>query len=135
MARENKEYISLKEASEISGYSPDYVGQLIRNGKLPGKQVFQQLVWMTTEEDLRSYMETKRTQATEGAEAGVPWSKRLFPGKKGSVEVPRAAIRALYAAIALAVFLFLLLFYIFSSSVEHRLDQRALERVEANTAS
>jgi hypothetical protein len=39
-----KEYISLKEAADITGYSSDYIGQLIRSGKLEGKQVFQHVV-------------------------------------------------------------------------------------------
>lgn len=32
--------ISLKEAARISGYAPDYIGQLIRKGKIAGKQVY-----------------------------------------------------------------------------------------------
>ena len=55
MTKENKEYISLKEAAEITGYSADYVGQLIRSGKLEGKQVFLNVAWMTTREALQKY--------------------------------------------------------------------------------
>lgn len=55
----NREYISLKEAAEISGYSSDYIGQLIRGGKLSGKQVYTNVSWVTTEEALRAYMEDK----------------------------------------------------------------------------
>jgi hypothetical protein len=29
----HEELISLREAAKISGYSPDYIGQLIRSGK------------------------------------------------------------------------------------------------------
>jgi hypothetical protein len=50
-----EKYISLKEAAEISGYAPDYVGQLIRSGKIPGKQVYTNISWMTTEAAVLGY--------------------------------------------------------------------------------
>ena len=130
MARQNKEFISLKEASEISGYSPDYVGQLIRSGKLPGKQVFQQIVWMTTENDLRAYMEAKKSGAGDRPQASG-FLERYTRSWRRELEAPRLAIHVLYLSICLALVLFLLLFYIFSSSLEHRLDRNALERFEA----
>ena len=50
--------ITLKEASERFGYSPDYIGQLIRKGKIPGKQVYAAVAWMITPEALKAYLET-----------------------------------------------------------------------------
>jgi len=47
--------ITLKEASEISGYSADYIGQLIRAGKITGKQVYTNITWMTTAEAVVAY--------------------------------------------------------------------------------
>jgi hypothetical protein len=47
--------ISLKDASKISGYSPDYIGQLIRAGKIKGEKVYCQITWMTTSEDVMAY--------------------------------------------------------------------------------
>ena len=35
--QESEKMITLKEAAKISGYAPDYVGQLIRKGKLQQK--------------------------------------------------------------------------------------------------
>lgn len=32
-----KRYISAKKASDVTGYTNDYIGQLCRAGKLPGK--------------------------------------------------------------------------------------------------
>ena len=58
MAKEKK-YISLKDAARISGYSSDYIGQLIRNGKLEGRQVFSNVAWMTTEEAIHTYLARK----------------------------------------------------------------------------
>lgn len=53
MSEEN--LISLKEAAQISGYTPDYIGQLIRAGKIPGKQVYANITWMTTAEAVLNY--------------------------------------------------------------------------------
>ncbi len=49
-------YITLKEASEQFGYSADYIGQLIRKGKIEGKQVYANVVWMTTPEAMEAYL-------------------------------------------------------------------------------
>lgn len=54
---ENEGYISLRDAAEIAGYTPDYLGQLIRKGKLPGKQVYSNVAWMTTKEAVLEYVE------------------------------------------------------------------------------
>jgi hypothetical protein len=40
------EYITLRVASRISGYNPDYLSSLIRTGKLKGRKVGKS--WMTT---------------------------------------------------------------------------------------
>lgn len=51
-------YISLKEASEISGYHPDYLSYLIRKGKLEGKRIGRD--WFTTQSALENYLLTKK---------------------------------------------------------------------------
>lgn len=57
-----KNLISLKEASSISGYSADYIGQLIRAGKIPGKQVYCNVQWMTTAEAVLLYKKKGKNQ-------------------------------------------------------------------------
>lgn len=57
--KDNKNHITLKQAAEISGYSSDYIGQLIRQGKIDGKQVYFNTAWVTTEEEIRKYLATK----------------------------------------------------------------------------
>jgi hypothetical protein len=129
-----KDYISLKEASELSGYSPDYIGQLIRAGKLSGKQVFQQVVWVTTEKDLQAYMNNKRTGVARGvAKTPLEWAKRMFAKRYGALEVPHLTNRILSIAVVVTIVLFLLLFYIFSSSLEQRLNQNALHTIETGS--
>jgi hypothetical protein len=50
-----KKYISLKEASKISGYASDYIGFLIRAGKIPGKKIYSRINWVATEEAIKVY--------------------------------------------------------------------------------
>ena len=49
-----KDFISLKEASSISGYHPDYLSALIRKGEIEGEKVGRN--WVTTEEEIRNYI-------------------------------------------------------------------------------
>lgn len=46
--------ITLREASKISGYNSDYLGYLIREGKMNGRKVGRN--WMTTTEDVKYYL-------------------------------------------------------------------------------
>lgn len=62
---DQESFINLKEASKISGYSPDYIGQLIRSGKISGKQVYTNVSWVTTAEAVLAYKEGKDAQKTE----------------------------------------------------------------------
>jgi len=55
-----KGYITLKEAAALTNYSPDYIGQLIRAGKIKGEQVYNNVAWMTTEEEVLAYTENKQ---------------------------------------------------------------------------
>ena len=52
---DEKVLISLKDAAKVSGYSADYIGQLIRGGKIPGKQVCCTVAWMTTVDAVMAY--------------------------------------------------------------------------------
>ncbi len=56
---QEKGYITLKEAAEFCDYSPDYIGQLIRAGKIKGQQVYSNLAWVTTVEDIEAYTNSK----------------------------------------------------------------------------
>lgn len=64
-----EKFISLKEAAEISGYAPDYVGQLIRAGKITGKQVYTNVSWMTTKEAVLGYK--NKSAQSDDKQAGV----------------------------------------------------------------
>ena len=55
-----EKYISLKQAAKISGYAPDYIGWLIRNGKIKGRKVYSDFSWQTTEKALRNYQKNNK---------------------------------------------------------------------------
>jgi hypothetical protein len=57
-----KKSLSLKEAAVISGYTPDYIGSLIRKGKLTGKKVYSGVSWMVNEKDIKKYQEKIEAQ-------------------------------------------------------------------------
>jgi hypothetical protein len=67
MSEEN--LITLKEAASVSGYSSDYIGQLIRAGKISGKQVYTGVTWMTTAEEVLNY-KTKNNNGKNSNDAG-----------------------------------------------------------------
>lgn len=52
------EYISLKRASEFSGYHPDYLSYLLRKGKIKGKRIGRD--WFTTRAALQNYLLRKK---------------------------------------------------------------------------
>jgi hypothetical protein len=56
---ENKKYISVKDASALTGYSKDYIGQLCRSEKVLSKRVGR--VWYVEEESLLTYKNTPTT--------------------------------------------------------------------------
>lgn len=60
MPQKEKKWITLKEASKVSGYAPDYIGELIRKGKIEGKQIYFNVAWVTTEEAILEYKERQK---------------------------------------------------------------------------
>ena len=51
----NEEWISVKEAAELSGYNEEYVRRLLRTGKLAGRKFAS--VWQVHHPSLKSYLE------------------------------------------------------------------------------
>ena len=49
----NKKYILVKEASSLTGYSKDYIGQLARGNKINSKKIYG--VWYVEEESIFNY--------------------------------------------------------------------------------
>jgi hypothetical protein len=120
------EYISLKQAAQMSGYSADYVGQLIRSGKLPGKQIFSNVAWVTTEEALREYLKGgKKTEAV--SRISLSSVRDAVFSSEGLSLTYKAVV---WGAIALCAAFILFLGYVLAVSVDHRIEQKYLERLE-----
>lgn len=130
----NEKMISLKEASKISGYAPDYIGQLIRKGKLKGRQVHFNVAWMTTEDAVMEYM---RSNSEDSTKASTPFTVNYFAKETyrmfvGYIESTRPLRLILYVTIVLTVIFTLVLFYILSVIVDRALNDKALQSVESS---
>jgi len=105
-----KGYITLKEAAVIANYSPDYVGQLIRAGKIKGEQVYSNLAWVTTEEEIQSYLADKNRTADVSGDYSTLFSHSFFKF-------------SLYFVITIMAVLLLLLQYILYVSIDTRISE------------
>ena len=120
-----KKYISLKEAAAISGYSADYIGQLIRKGKLKGKQVYLNVAWMTTEDDLQAYM--TRTQKGEVQQLSfweLAWRR---------IESPASLLMTyrvtLWIALGFLTVIILFLVVVLSITIDHKIEHSYQQKI------
>lgn len=132
--KNEQKYISLKEAAEISGYAPDYIGQLIRKGKLPGKQVYCTVAWMTTEEAIRNHIQKNQDKKENQSFTGelIEKIRGVKTALVAEMRLARIFKMVLYAAIIFSLGFSLLLFYIFSVTVDKKIQQRAIEKIKNN---
>lgn len=114
------DFISLREAAEISGYSSDYIGQLIRNGKLDGKQVYTNVSWVTTEAAVRAYMQDK----SRGKEAGGRLTRTI------SLHLVEKAYAMLtWFVIGFLGFFLVAMVYVLSVAVDERIERTYVENL------
>jgi len=108
----------------LTNYAPDYIGQLIRGGKIRGEQVYSNVAWVTTEDEVRAYMadKSRTVKFAEGIEKVEALGERAFS-------------YALYAVIALLFLALLVMQYILYVSLDDSLEQRLVttESVEEQT--
>ncbi len=131
--KQSRKLISLKEASKLTGYAPDYIGQLIRSGKLRGEKVHFNVAWMTTEDAVREYFE----RAEPG---GKGWSivrqlRRTVYRLRSDAHpnnplLARFAHLLLYIAIVVSVVILVVLFYVLAVNIDRRVNESAILRSE-----
>ena|GEM_PF-1664351 len=68
------EFITLKEAANLSGYHQDYLGQLIRSGKISGRRVGKE--WLVTRNTLAKYMAVKNKVPAVRKKLTLSWWRR-----------------------------------------------------------
>jgi hypothetical protein len=124
-----QDFITLKEAAELSGYSPDYLGQLIRNGKIEGQQVFLNTAWMTTKEAVLGYVEKSKGKKTSGERTST--EKVAMFWKQHWRDVSTAS---LYTIIVLNVIFLFFLLHLLSFSIEKHFEQRDLATTVDHTS-
>lgn len=120
-----KNLISLKEAAKKSGYSADYIGQLIRAGKIPGKQVYTNVSWMTTAEAVLNYKNTSKSQQ-KNLSVG---DKMLRSRRKLMMEV--GILKLVFQNFKSAIPLLIIIFIIFTAllySVFYFSNNKTLEK-------
>lgn len=111
---QQKGYITLKEAAEISNYSPDYVGQLIRAGKIKGEQVYSNVAWVTTADEIEAYLQNKN-RSVQTTASDVTSSQPYF-------------LYGLYGVIGVLAVVLLFLQYILYISFDRKVSSDMLER-------
>ena len=119
-----KKYITLKEASEISGYAPDYIGQLIRNGKVSGKQVYSNIAWVTTEEAIGEYLKNSKSNKKNSALKKSKINILFFKNPSDIYKI------FLYAALVFLITFSLILFYVFVIGIDKSIEKRSLDKIE-----
>lgn len=128
----NAGFITLKEAGERFGYSADYIGQLIRKGKLEGKQVYANVAWMTTPEAMEEYL-AKEGRVGKSEKEKPPFSFDRFITSLFEKDGSRALSIVLYAIIGILSVILLIIFYFLSVATDRVLQERAKARLLQNT--
>jgi hypothetical protein len=118
------EFITLKEAAQITGYTPDYIGQLIRAGKLEGKQVYSNVAWMTTREALEEYQANKDKKGEP-----TPW-ERLEKLLSSPETLVNMYAWVAWVFIATLVGIIICIAYVFAVSLDSRISARNLEKAQ-----
>ena len=128
---DNKEagYITLKEASERFGYSPDYVGQLIRKGKIEGKQVYSNLAWMTTVDSIEEYLSREKHTAKEEVKTSAIYRlSEYLMSQEGTLYLSWSLKGILMLLVVTALFVF----YFLSIALDHKMARDAEHRLAAH---
>ena len=55
----DNDWLSIQEATKISGYNPEYIRRLIRNGEIEARKF--SIVWQVKRESLLSYIDTAKS--------------------------------------------------------------------------
>ncbi len=124
--------ISLKEAAKISGYSSDYIGQLIRSGKISGKQVYSNIAWMTTAEAVLSY----KRRNEKGKKEKLNPIKNYLEKQKRKIEIELNIIKLFFQTFKsawLTLFLVILVFVFFNFSIFYFFWQKNVAECQCPT--
>ncbi len=131
-----KNLISLKEAAKESGYSADYIGQLIRAGKIPGKQVYSNIAWMTTAEAVLDYKNAgKNEQNNPSISTKLLKLKRKLEMEIGIIKLVFQNFRSAIPLLVIIFIIFTALVYsVFYFSMNKNIENKAVNTSENNSS-
>ncbi len=107
-------FLTLKEASELTPYTPDYIGQLIRAGKIEGRQVYSNVAWVASESSLRNYLEQKGKGSQLVSDAAAQ-------------EFPEFARPLLYIVIVFAALFLIVLIHVLSVTIDRAIASALID--------
>ncbi|MFA6919197.1 MAG: helix-turn-helix domain-containing protein [Patescibacteria group bacterium] len=98
--------ITLKEASELSGYNQDYLGSLIRGKKIEGQRMGRN--WFVTESTLLEFMKQKNLKVDEAKLQDASSDSPMIMGgsdlDENMVKKPKIPILKIIIALAILAF-------------------------------
>ncbi|KPJ71744.1 hypothetical protein AMJ50_00130, partial [Parcubacteria bacterium DG_74_3] len=107
----DKKEVSLVEAAKISGYAPDYIGYLIRQGKIKGRKVPIQVSWLVSQKEVERYRKLKRRSA-ELSRIHKKTSGRKKVGQVPVFVIPQNTSKIFNISLRLALAAFIIFFFI-----------------------
>ncbi len=114
-------YLTLKEAADRTEYTPDYIGQLIRTGKIEGKQVYSSVAWIANENSLKSYL-AARGKKTSFENESSPFQ-----------QLPEYLRPLLYVVIVASIVFIVLLLHVLSVAMDKALSRSYEETPHVST--
>ena len=114
-------YLTLKEAADLTEYSPDYIGQLIRAGKLEGKQIYSNISWVTSENSLKNYLAAK--------------GKEVNPALQSTTVLPEVVRPLLYLVIAASVLFMIILAHVLSVTIDKAITSLYVDHSTKNAGT
>ena len=116
-------YLTLKEAADKTEYTPDYIGQLIRAGKIEGKQIYSSVAWVANENSLKQYLEARGKDATFDADTSA------------FEQLPEYLRPLLYLVIVASIVFIVILLHVLSVALDHALSRSYEESPQPITVS
>lgn len=115
-------YLTLKEAAERTEYTPDYIGQLIRAGKIEGKQVYSNVAWVANETSLRSYLDSRGKDS------------RSFSESATITNFPEYLRPLLYTVIGCSVIFLVILVHVLSVTIDRAMTSSFQNKADVSVS-
>jgi hypothetical protein len=138
-----KQQITLREAAELSGYTSDYIGSLIRSGKITGRKIIGSSAWVTTEEAVLEYaahnvggrLQSKKNKALARYQTSSSFSDNEGPSRFFSAAFQAGVVCLIIGALSFSGYLFYLFAVVSNASNEAGVVKSLMEERASLRAS